>query len=377
MGKSYLLIGLPDSPHLHGLAINLKKKDPTIIVDILAVKKYKIKNECFDSYIEISFFYFWNKFIRKKQEIAYLISIFLWSTFNCKKYDVVEIHYLSLFHEKAIFFYKKVTNRVIAVAWGTDIFRLPKIYNNKLAKFLKKCTAVNLTTEAMYKKTAEILGDEIKTIKTTNCRFGLEFLNNIKQLRNKTPSKDNLAKLLQINNAVSNSVYTTLGYNGAIGQQHIEILDSLSNSNLGNTFLLIPMTYGANKRYHEKVINKLKQLKIPYKVFTKFMTSEEIAALRLITDIFIQLQITDALSGAMQEHMFSNNIIITGSWLPYDLLSLNDIYFCTVDNVVDIGDYYTKILENKKNEKKKFDNNYEKIWNLSSWDTCIEEWEKL
>ena len=55
-----------------------------------------------------------------------------------------------------------------------------------------------------------------------------------------------------------------------------------------------------------------------YLILDSFLSSEDAAALRYATDMFIHVQVSDAYSSSVQEYLLCNKKVINGSWLRYD-----------------------------------------------------------
>jgi len=375
--KRYLFIGIADQPLLIGLVTNLKKKDPSCRVDVLAIKPVKNNSNVYDKIYKLTFYEWYLLNIKHGSSYVIKLCLLFWCFFQKNKYDLIELHYCDLFHASMIRFYRRFCTKVVAILWGSDIFRLPERLYPVMKKLLLQCDIINCSTLPMRDKIKMIMGKEFSEKKITQCLFGLELLNKIQHIVDKSCSKDELANVLELQNYNKNLMIITIGSNGSEGQQHLDIIDSLSNINFNNVYFILPLTYGLSQEYYRKIKQSLIGFKSPSYCLTKFMTTEQIASLRLITDVFIQLQITDALSGAMQEHLYAKNIVITGSWLNYDILKNNGVYYEMVDNVKQIGMKLKSVVENYHLIKKSFYNNSEKIWDLSSWEHCIDDWLKF
>src|SRR5690606_32118073 len=126
----------------------------------------------------------------------------------------------------------------------------------------------------------------------------------------------------------------TCGYNGSPFQNHIAIINQLTAviSRLPTNYVLIfPFTYQRNNSYISSIDNVLKKSPLNCYFIEDYMDSEQVSLLCLATDIFIQVQTTDALSASTREHLFAKSIVITGGWLPYQVLVRNGTYFETID----------------------------------------------
>ena len=80
-------------------------------------------------------------------------------------------------------------------------------------------------------------------------------------------------------------------------------------------------------------------------------------ALRLRTDIMIQVPDSDAFSATMIEVMFGGGILITGAWLPYGKLKRNGIYHCELEEFKYLAVNLQDIIENLTSYKIKAGSN--------------------
>jgi hypothetical protein len=134
------------------------------------------------------------------------------------------------------------------------------------------------------------------------------------------------------------------------------------------------MTYGNEIKYKELVIDNLNQFPFSQTTFSEYLDDIDNARLRLSSDIMIQLQANDQLSGAMQEHLFAGNVVITGAWLPYKLFRSKGIFFREIQEIANIGDELVYCLNNLDREKQKCIGNDEKIYSMSGWENTISDW---
>jgi hypothetical protein len=178
----------------------------------------------------------------------------------------------------------------------------------------------------------------------------------------------------------TDKITITIGYNASNNNQHLKVLESLIASKTIRTKsfeVLLPLTYGRTKDYVDKIVLLLEKLKIEYKTLNHFLSATEVMYLRYATDIFIQAPLSDALSGSLREHIYAKNIVITGSWLPYQILNQNGIFFFKVDDFNQIPELLNTISSNFRAEKNKCDKNPELIYNISSWNRVVHDWTNL
>jgi hypothetical protein len=136
------------------------------------------------------------------------------------------------------------------------------------------------------------------------------------------------------------------------------------------------MIYGIQKKYLNHIESLLKQVGIPYCFFSKHLSNEENATLRVVTDIAINIQITDLLSASLQEHLYAGNILLAGEWLPYQIFDEHSIFYIKISyqNMLEKLSY---CIDNLDMLKEKTKANHDKIKNLSSWKTVTPSWVKI
>ncbi len=203
-------------------------------------------------------------------------------------------------------------------------------------------------------------------------RFGLEPLERLEALQ---LSREECKSAL---NLPLDRKSVCLGYNAFPGQQHIDILESFrrhQDALSDRIHLVVPMTYGGDDRYKAKVSRMLHSTRYRFSVLSNFMNDREIAMLRKASDYFINLQITDQLSGSMLEHLYAGSNVLTGSWLPYGVLDELGVTLLKVDDVSGAAEKIAKHLMNGSGSKKSM--NSEIIYEFSYWGNCIRSWNEL
>jgi hypothetical protein len=99
--------------------------------------------------------------------------------------------------------------------------------------------------------------------------------------------------------------------------------------------------------------------------------------LRKAPDIMIQLQKNDSFSASTQEHLYGENVLITGNWLPYGDLLEAGVYFRTADSCEASGDELLYCISNLETEKQKCTSNPDAVYKLSSWESNFPSWLRL
>ena len=182
-----------------------------------------------------------------------------------------------------------------------------------------------------------------------------------------------------LDNKSEGKIILTIGYSGRTWQQHFYVLDALekiSSKNKDKLFLIIPMTYDANPEYKNYIENRLSRLGIPYQILEKRLSLEQNLSMRIISDIAICIQNTDALAASVREHIMAGSVFIGGDWLPYTLFLEEGIYFrpTSLDN---LSNTIEDVIDNIKEEKRKCQKNTELMYNYSSWTRRGEDYLKM
>lgn len=261
---------------------------------------------------------------------------------------------------------KKKSTKFFVSFWGSDLLSVSDktLFLEKI--FLKKYNCISLTSAFMRDKYIEKFYDMKNNYEIAY--FGASLLPIIDKWTN------NSQVLLEKYKLAKEKIIISIGYNGCCEQQHdkvIEVLKTLKNKS--NYFLVIQNSYAnLNKVYTNKIKFVLESSGFEYKIISNFLSMDELAKLRVITDVFINAQTTDAFCNSIKEYMYSKTQIINASWLHYpeiDTLKLNINEFSDFSEI--------PALLDKPLSEEKLEWNREIIGKNSSWDTCREKWAEI
>tara|TARA_Y100000589_G_scaffold89897_2_gene84453 strand:+ start:3964 stop:5079 length:1116 start_codon:yes stop_codon:yes gene_type:complete len=268
-------------------------------------------------------------------------------------------------------FLKNHSHNFTIALWGSDFYRYKK--RRILEKLISNANNIIIGSPQMITDFDNEFGK--LNLKVNLCYFGNEPMENLKTLKDKNITKKESCDALGLDN---NYIKVIIGHNGSIHNKHLEVIESITQSNPEQNYhVILPMTYGANKEYINEVFNKCKVSLKKFTILTDFMSEQEVAHLRNISDIMINVQTTDAFSGSMREVMFCGGVMINGAWLPYDFLTKRGVYFETVDNTEGVGNKIDQIILDFDVFSEKARKNREKIYELSSWSKTIKAWSKV
>ncbi len=300
------------------------------------------------------------------------IRVFVYNYFRTKivlslssKYDIIDIHYFSTIYD---FLFEKLNHPKVKISfWGSDAYRITDERKKKLNTITAPSKCIRFNTIEMFTKMEkyfdkkEILGHQI---------FGNSFFELINvSNKNKTEAKKKVA-------IPSEKISVFVGYNASKGQQHELILNQLKDLpvELKNQIILVlPLTYGADRKTKETIRALAQSTGIETKCFVDTLNQEEISFLRLSSDIVINFQISDAFSASLQEHFYTNSIMILGAWLPYDWLSKEGLFFYSI-HPNELIDLLSRIIQDIDIEKVKFNSNNVTISSISSWESVSRLW---
>lgn len=290
-----------------------------------------------------------------------------------KRYNVVDIHFFGAFYYKTIELLRSLGVKVKITIWGSDFYRSNAKVRSKQGLYYEMIDCIQICTDAMKDDFISFYKDFEDKIQIAH--FGITQFDLIDKISVEEEIEDIKHKL----KLPTDKKVITCGYNGSAGQQHLTILDAFSNlddSLKEQVFLLLPMTYGVTIEILKQVREQLNLLEIDYLILTEDLTSEDVSRLRLASDIAINIQVTDAFSASIQEHLYSQNIVIVGDWLPYDKLEQGGVYYIKT-SLENLNLHIEETITNYPIIKERSLVNKERMHQLSSWDVVTRDWVKL
>lgn len=290
------------------------------------------------------------------------------------RYDIIELAGVYSEDRLQLAKYAKAKGKKINVSvWGTDFYGI-KDYKNDWHKNLfniaDRILLGSIKMEEDFINAYPIYKN--KVFQVTN---GLTQLEKLKEILDGKVDKDTAF----LDNRAKGRIRLTIGYTGRTWQQHfyaIDALEKISTKNKDKLFLIIPMTYDANPEYKNYIDNRLSRLGIPYQILEKRLSLEQNLSMRIISDIAICIQNTDALAASVREHIMAGSVFIGGDWLPYTLFLEEGMYFrpTSLDN---LSNTIEDVIDNIKEEKRKCQKNTELMYNHSSWTRRGEDYLKM
>lgn len=330
------------------------------LLDFAHLELYNSRYELDDRYAK--------KFAKYKSISKLHMFFRMWFIANIiKDFNVVNIHVARWYYSFILWTLKK--KKVVVSFYGSDFYRTSYLSKKLLHPLLKIATNITFTNEKTkdgFLQNHLELKDKVKV-----CRFGLKTLDFIDKNRDK--DKKEIKKYLGYS---TDKLIVTCGYNSTRAQQHEKIIENikkLPREILKNIQFIFPMTYGdsANK---ETIKNIIKKSDLDYIILEDFLRGDDNAYIKLASDIMINILTTDSFSGSMQEFLYAKNIVITGSWLPYDAFDSEGVIYQKIDSADMLADKLKSILNDFKSYKINLDKNIDIISKFSSWKYNISSW---
>lgn len=240
---------------------------------------------------------------------------------------------------------KKKNNNIVLSFWGSEIKNLKKWQSILQKKLILQSSSYSFSVESMATQVINLY----KIDKNKVFLIGRES-KALTQILNNTNCDKNTAK--NHFGIPSKKIVITCGYNGNLEYKHLDIIRQIKRFKpeiLSNIFLLFPITYGRLETKIE-VENELQDSGIDFLIIKDFLDIPNLVKLRTCSDIMINLPEFDQLANALLEYTSAENIIITGKWLPYEILDQYKIHINRISNINALGNAIKNVLENYKTE---------------------------
>jgi len=298
------------------------------------------------------------------------ILILLFST----RFDIIHIH----FANPLLYFFlpllKLKSRKILVSLYGSDFYKLsPKQYRRQevIYNASTKITVTNHRISEDFLKCFPLLRPKIVI-----CRFGLSILHEIDQVEGDSVKAKSILKFPH------DKIILCIGHSANVREQHPEIiaqLRRLPDSLKKRLLAVLPFTYNSFAVLYNKVDHDMKASGINYVILTKHLSDRDVAALRLSSDIMLNLPISDQMTAAMLETLYAGGVVITGSWLPYDKLDAEKISYIKIDRMDELPQKLEDVFERHSMAKPVVDAAHNKtvIGKLFNWNECIEDWREL
>ena len=285
-------------------------------------------------------------------------------------YDIIDIHFFSPAYDRLIEELGRRGKQVKITIWGSDFYMADSVRREQQRSIFQTVKTIQVETGEIAKDFLEHYPELESKVRIAH--FGIVQLELIDQLQQQG-GQEACKKELEI---PEDRLVLTCGTNRSKGHRHLLMLESierLAPDLREKLFLILPMTYGGDKAYIPEVRQKAEALGIPFRILSSFLTLEDLCRYRIVSDLTLTIQVSDALASAIQEHIYTGEILIAGDWLPYQVLKDEHVFFVTT-SLESLDGVLTDVLKNYDSFREKCLGNRERISAFSAWDHVIEDW---
>lgn len=287
-------------------------------------------------------------------------------------YDLINLHYVSSTNLIYTYIIKKcMKTKLILSYWGSDLLRADKNRLSLMGLFVRAADYITFDNKDLEIKFKEVYGRAAKMPAET-VLFGLPVLDKIHE-----KCRDGMSESIRkMWNIPDGKTVIAIGYSGTKEHQHVKVLKAvgkLEDQYKERIVLLLQMTYSGAEDYKKQVLYEAEKTGCEYIGIQRFLTDDEIAELRIITDIFINAQTTDAFSGSVCENLYAGTLLMNAQWLCYQEFKDYDFKYMEFEDIHQIGQLIIRAFEQETDVSQ----NKDLIWRLRSWECCGPRWLKV
>lgn len=209
-------------------------------------------------------------------------------------------------------------DRVVGLAYGSDILRRNKSHDFLLRFGLKRLDVVAATNDNVLD---ELLASFpfLASRSPQVIRFGLPSFDELLKIEHVSPAQAKTALGYD-----ADSILICLGYSASQGQRQIELITFFASrvADFSNYVFVVPVQYGSEEVV-SAVVTKCAEInaRIGRNLFiplTEFHDIKKLALMRRATDVLINHSVSDAFSGTVQEVLYAGNLVLAADHLPYE-----------------------------------------------------------
>ena len=284
-------------------------------------------------------------------------------------FDLVHVHYLK--HSNLKLASNFDARKTLLSFWGSDLLQDEGDEARALKiELMEKINLITVQNEDLAQIIALKYGWKFKSKIRTNL-----FLPNSEVLKSIADSSKEEARafLNQFGEIENQKKVIVTGYNPNPQSQQLEILKQLqqvSESEFSKKHHFLFTFIYSKGGQREEMIETVKAMGCSFSIVDRYLSDHEMGLLRKATDIYLHFPQTDAFSTSLLEHLYAQNTVVTGSWLPYGKHRVNEIFFREIESIDELSNEH--LLESEKSQL-----NTEKINALIAKEKTAETWLKI
>ncbi len=305
---------------------------------------------------------FWSYFFSKSSLSDKVKMLFYLQFFpSFEQYDIINVQYNVIPHPILKLFPKHA--KLIASFWGSDIYRLKGKYLEKQKELIDRANVVTVHHEEMKElfdqKYPNFEGEVVQCL---------------------IPLEPELFGHIDKEKSTPDKIGVSIGYNTNPSFRHIELINLISNLDeeiKDKIRIIVFTTYGGSEKYTEEVNDALVNSGCDYIVYKDKCSLPELAKRRKDMNILLHIPMSDAFSGTVSEVLYSGNLVIAGSWLPYSSYEKQGVYFEKVNDLEEVENVLIGAIENFDEVKKKCEENPQKVIDTLDYSGNMDKWTSL
>jgi len=296
---------------------------------------------------------------------------------NLSDFDFINIHYCTIKKAISILLLPK-NSKIVLSFWGSDLFRTNGLcYNFWLRKALKRADTIHISSFEMRTSLLSEFGHKL----APKIKFALfvPSFNQIQRIDKIISATRESIDEYRLKYGIVGKNTIIVGNNGNCGNNHIRILNAIKKvAKTRNLTIILPLTYSLSKQYMVEIKSFIQKNDIDAILLTEFLPDKDFAALKVIADIFITMQETDAMSAFFTESLYAETICIAASWLPYSTFKNSGVHYYQCSKFESLEKITENIFTNLDTEKQKCKSNPELVTStFYDKDKLLQSWEKI
>lgn len=362
-------------PHHHAMMAKLSSllSEKGVATECYCLKNGEYIGDSYKLIVKfISFYLYVTSVIRPYRLRQFLMDFYLKYIlgFFYTRYDKIDIHAYYIDANKSLEYCISRGGKFDITLWGSDILRADIDTLCQMRFGFDHCETIK-----GIDKLIEHVKEVYSGLYDNKCRvayFGDSMCEVIDSLDNE--KSQNIAATL-IGNTGSKLVITC-GYNALPMQQHdimINALSSLRPEQKEHIHAVFLMTYEKTERYLKYILNRLTTTGVSFTILDHFLTVEELASIRKVTDIVLNTQTTDALAAALLQHLYCGNVMLIGKWLEYKPFDERNVFYLKSSQEA-FGITLSGVIDKFSKYKKQAKDNHDRLRSLGLWDYVINDW---
>lgn len=298
-----------------------------------------------------------------------------------QKFDIIHVHWLRAAWVIEPVLFKRFSNKFFVTFWGGELEKMELLHSHDF--YLKRLGKILKCADYCVGSLAFLNGRLLKLYPSIKdkCCYGCYGSSIIELLSNKKTTRKEAKMLLNI---PPSKVTVLLGYSGKKIHRHLDLLKYISANESFNKYkdtmhFVLSMTRGASDSYIEEIESKLKEIGCTFTMIKNtYQTDDDVATLRIATDIAFQVTEFDGLSNSIKEILCAGTILISGDWYPtYSTLKEDGFYYLEVNSVHEAVETFYNVLPDFDSYKISFEANKNVAKTKYSWSECIKPWAAL